>query len=111
LAELVAQSETDPIVNSDDPALAKRLVQPSDTDFKLPKYPDARVSGEVVVAFVVERDGVVSLAKVVWSYGPAALGQVSLTAVEQARYEKPGLLDKKAARVFTYRLFTFFNGT
>ena len=111
LAELQAHAVNDPILDFESTELKNRLVQPVDRDFQRPDYLDVHAQCEVIIAFIVERDGSVTHAKVIWSYGPSIFGERALDAVQEAHYEQPGQVDRKPVRVFTYLRFTFFVGS
>lgn len=92
----------DPVLDARDPAVKARLTEPVELHRTQPALTrEARSQsrdGRVVLAAVIERDGSVSNARILYASGSPAFAAASLDAVREWRYS-PGRLDGSPVRV------------
>jgi len=102
----------DPVRDLRDPALKARVTEPVELRRTQPALTrEARSQsreGHVVLAAVIERNGSVSNAKVLYSSGSPAFAAASLDALREWRYS-PGLLDGAPVRVLLTVTTTYRN--
>ena len=102
----------DPVRDLRDPALKARITEPVELRRTQPALTrEARSQsreGRVVLAAVIERNGSVSNAKVLYSSGSSSFAAASLDALREWRYS-PGMIDGAPVRVLLTVTTTYRN--